>query len=167
MLRVVDDPAVRPLLEQVLQEHHPDLVEVGVTFALLFAFPKEGATGPPLKLHGYPCLATVKVNSVKARLEGAPDCTITLSEPDWVGHPEGRKRAILDHECTHVVVCRDGEGAPKYDEAGRPKLGTRLHDAQWGGFFEVARRHGPAAVETEAYRDLHRAMVQRELFPAE
>lgn len=157
-------PDDRRLLEEVAADFHPHLADAGVTVGLLLAVPKEGQEGPALKLHGYPALAVVKVNSLKDRVEGKPDCTVQLDGEAWKDLPDARRRAVLDHELTHVVVQRDADGRVKTDDAGRPKLKLRLHDMQVGGFEEVVKRHGAAAVEADHYAGLHRRMTQLELF---
>lgn len=163
LLSPADSEAVE-LLREVLQEHHPDLVEAGVTINLLFANAKAGADGevkgPALKLHGYPCLATVKINSLKDRIEGKKDATIELDGDVWHEHAEARKKAI------HLVVAREKDGSVKLDDAGRPKLKMRLHDMVVGGFTEVLERHGQEhAGEADHVKALFEQLRQLELFP--
>lgn len=144
-LDVPDD--VPALASLILSEFHPELAEANVTLGYLFAFNKKGAA---IKLHGYPCQATIKVNSYKDRKQGKPDATIEIDGANWYDKTEDEKLAILDHEITHLIVVHDRKtGLMKVDDLGRPKLKLRLHDYQLGGFRAVAERHGQAAPEVQ------------------
>jgi hypothetical protein len=150
-----------------------DLNDAGVTVKLLFAYARvndagEQVGGPALKLHGYPCLATVKINPLKDRVEGKADATITLDADQWPEHGEAEKLSLLDHELTHLELARTPEGEVRLDDAGRPKLKMRLHDMVIGGFYEVIRRHGEdVAFEGQQYAQMSRALRQQELFADE
>ncbi|TXH55560.1 MAG: hypothetical protein E6Q97_08545 [Desulfurellales bacterium] len=154
------------LLAEVMKQHHPDLVEAGVTVGLLFAHaPRNDATGEPqgpaLKHNGYPALAVVKINSQRDRVEGKPDATITLDGDRWPDESRESRVALLDHELAHLVLVRDEDGGIKTDDCFRPRLKCREHDFQLGGFWDVVERHGKDAVESRAYQDLHRGFSQR------
>lgn len=139
---------VPALAALVLSEYHPELVEADVTLGYLFAFNPKGSA---VKLHGYPCQATVKVNSYKDRKQGKADATIEIDGAGWYDKSEDERRALLDHEITHLVVVRDRKtGEIKVDDLGRPRLKCRLHDYQLGGFRAVAERFGAAAPEVQA-----------------
>ena len=154
---------VHELIGEVIREHHPDLAQAGVTVGALMAWAK---SGDPVKLHGYPCAATVKKNSVRDRLEGKPDATITIDSDHWDGLDDRQRAALIDHELTHLVPVligtiehKDSEGNVverepvwKTDDAGRPVLQMRLHDWQLGGFRAVAERHGSAAPEVREWQ---------------
>jgi hypothetical protein len=152
--RPPDDVAeVDSLIADVVSAHHPDLAEAGVTYDILFSYSKSG--GPALKLHGYPCAAIVKINSYELRAKGAADVTLKIDGDDWPDWDEDRRRALIDHECQHIIIKRDRKsGEIKTDDAGRPKLGMRLHDLVLGGFAVIAERHGPAAFEVRAAEQL-------------
>ena len=144
---------VRAVLEDVLAEYHPELAEAGVTINLLFA--NSTGNGPAVKLHGYPCAAVVKINGLKARVEGVMDATITIDGDAWPDWSTGQRKALIDHELYHLELAHDAKtGNYKYDDAGRPKLKMRNHDWQMGGFDAIARRHGQAAFEVQAVRVL-------------
>ncbi len=158
------DAETKELCDEVMQTHHPLLKEAGVTVQILTAHAKVSEAtgepvGPALKLHGVPALAIVKVTSLKDRVGGIEDARIILDGDQWPDFGEERQRSILDHELTHLVpVYKDG--FLQTDDANRPKLKTRPHDADLGVFFEVVERHGMQAVEAQAYRDLHNTMTQ-------
>jgi hypothetical protein len=154
------------LLDQVLQQYHAELADAGVTIGLLHAHARRDEKsgeplGPALKLHGYPCAAVVKINSHQDRVEGKPDATVKLDADTWNDRPHEEKVAILDHELEHLVLVKDKEGAIEIDDACRPKLKMRLHDMNIGGFEAIVDRHKTAALEAQAYIDLHRQMSQK------
>ncbi len=154
------------LLAEMQSTHHRDLVEAGVTVGLLAAHaPRDKNTGEPkgqaLSLHGYPCWATVKINSLRDRVEGKADATVTIDGDRWCELETPEQRAVLDHELTHLEVVHDADGAIALDDALRPKLKMRLHDVQLGGFYSIIDRHKMAAIEAQTYRDIHHEMTQR------
>ena len=146
--------------------HHQDLRDAGVRVGARFAFAAvDEKTGEPkghaLKHHGWPAAAVVKIVSQKDRVSGMPDAMIDIDgmawEQDWSNE---RKRAVLDHELTHLLVQRDDEGNIKLDDCCRPKLKMRPHDAEIGVFYDVVERFGEAAIEAEAYRGMHKKFTQ-------
>lgn len=150
----------REVLDTVIEEYHPHLREHGVTVGLLAAWPRAGGDDAPLKLHGYPCLAVVKVTPYRQRVQGIQDAVITLDGPAWERATEAERIALLDHELTHLELIRDDDGAVKTDDALRPRLKCRLHDWNLGGFEVIARRHGDAAPEVVAWKEAHTAYSQ-------
>ena len=160
------DEAIRELMNELIEDHYPDLREAEAKIELLAA---RNPKGPPVKLHGYPCAATVKVNSYKDRVEGKDDATITIDIEAWETTPDDRRRALLDHELYHLLVKRKTRkrgrrrrrggsedldpvaeaevGTIARDDLGRPVLKVRLHDLVVGGFTEIIKRHKDAALE--------------------
>lgn len=134
------------LLAAVLNRYHPDLAKHGVTVGLL-------AAAGGLALHGYPAAALVRVNALRLRVQGAPDCTVELCHESWQQRPEAERRAILDHELEHVVILFEKDGKPKTDDAHRPKLRLKPHDFQIGGFKNVIERHRECALEARQIAD--------------
>lgn len=148
------DKATHAYVKAVMAKHHKRLVDAKITFAVMLC---RGG----LKLHGYLCAATVKINSLKDRAEGKADCTITLNddgEGGFMARPEQEREAIIDHEFVHLLPT--GEE----DDAGRPALKMRLHDFDLGGFGEVIERHREAALEARALENAHKEWIQPELF---
>lgn len=141
-------PAEVPdMVAGLIDEFHPELAEAEVSIDYLFAF---NDRGPAVKLHGYPCQATIKVNGYKARKQGLADATIEIDGANWLGKTEDEQRALLDHEIEHLVVLRDKKtGEIKRDSLDRPRLKCRLHDYELGGFRVIAERHGQAAPEVQ------------------
>ncbi len=154
----------------IIDARHPHLKTAEVTVFYRFAYAKRDengmATGPALKLHGYPCAATVKINSYANRQEGLADATVTIDGDEWPHTAQERRRAILDHELTHLEVVWEDEGkVPKTDDAGRPKLRMKLHDLVVGGFESVIKEHGAAAVEAQHIKDVFKNPMVQATFP--
>jgi hypothetical protein len=157
------DEATRRRVQKITAMYHPELAEAGVTFNLLFAAPTS-EDAPAISAAGYKALAQIKIVSLKDRVAGLADATILFDEPEWVGAPDARKDAIIDHELTHLELKLNKFAQVKTDDAGRPKLSIRLHDFHHGGFFDIVRRHQMAAVEAEAVEEVHKRFQQGFLF---
>lgn len=154
------------LLKEVMKEHHPDLVEAGVTVGLLFAHaPRDEATGEPkgvaLKVHGAVVMAATKINSQRDRVEGKPDCTVTLDGDRWPDEPQAGQRAILDRELESLLLVRNEDGGIETDDCFRPKLRRREPDFRVDGYWSIVERHGKDAVESRVYQELHQGFSQR------
>lgn len=145
-----DDEAME-LLAEVMADHHRErLVELGVTVALMVAVAEVDDSGKPvgpaLKHNGYTALAVARVLPLKLRAHGLPDAEITIDGDRWTDMNSGERRALLDHDLTHLVpILKDGR--VMRDDLGRPRLKMRLHDFQFGWFLEVAERHGECSQE--------------------
>ncbi len=137
---------VDAIVKRVSKKFHVDLVKAKVTIQCLYARNDEGHAA---KLHGYPCAAVVKKNSLKDRAEGKTDATITIDEVTWNNLSEDEKDALIDHELYHLEVKRDKVGQFDYDDLGRPKLMMKLHDAQIGIFKAIIERHGRNALDAQ------------------
>lgn len=140
------DNEIGDRLEKVIAKYHPDLHKAQPTFNCLFAW---NETTKPLKLHGYPCLAVIKVNKLDDRAKGMADVTLKIDGKRWAELKEPDKTALLHHEICHLVPKLDKEDKPKLDDLERPLLGTRHHDFELGGFQEVIEAHKTAAVEAQ------------------
>ena len=141
---------VHGMVERLVLDHHEDLRDANVTFALLFAHadvdddgePK----GPALVLRGHACAAIARIVNLKDRAKGVPDAEIVIDGDAWDERTPGEQKAVLDHELTHFRVRKDGE-VPLRDDLKRPLLRMRLHDVELGWFAEVAQRHQEASLE--------------------
>lgn len=151
---------IRKLAERIQRRDHHDQIEAAVSITYLFARNPEG---PPLSFGGYPAAAIFKINSLKDRVAGLTDATISIDEDAWESYSEETRLALLDHELLHGEVCRNKVGAFKYDDANRPKLRIRKHDFQIGGFHMIAKRHGTDAIEVQNIQHVNMAWKQMEL----
>ena len=145
------DSQIVELLYGTMRDCHPDLARHGVRVGVILA---HNADGHPVRLHGYPAAATVKVVPAKDRTTKGYDAELLLDEHFWEQAGPEARAALLDHELSHlrlskVMVDVDSrEQVCARDEHGRPKLKTVPGD--WGtsdGFKAVVARHGDHAVE--------------------
>lgn len=161
----------RERTQRMIDQYHPELRDVELTFAILMASPptdKNGdPSGPAVSHGGYPCAAKIKVTPYPYRCLRIPDVQVFI-DADWWECLTGRQRdALVDHEITHITLATDADGAVSRDDADRPKIKMRKHDRRVEGFDEVVRRHGESAPEQMAWRDFDRARVQQWLFDAQ
>lgn len=162
---VVDE--VTEVVRQVAERYHEPLVESGVTFEVLAAYAGENQQHA-LLLHGWPCLAVVKINSYKDRVRGLSDVMITVDGHRWSTLSIRERVALIDHELQHLqlrlgpdVMSKQPDGtyirkpgAVTRDDADRPKLKMRPHDWEIGGFDLIVARHGLASAELQACQQM-------------
>lgn len=169
-------PEILKMAQEVLETHHPRLKTPDgsyVRLCVLLAFRGGDSKEPAVKLHGYPCYATIGIIPLKQRVDKRADAEITIDRDVWDNDlTEPQQRALLDHEITHLEIVKDDIGAIVTDDIGRPKLKMRLHDYQIGGFSEVAQRHRGNSIEViegrKFQKDFGEAVLKSEqpqLFP--
>src|SRR4051794_22985186 len=88
-------PEINDEVTAVMRRLHSGLAEAGVTIETLLAANEDG---PAVMLHGWPCKATIKVNSLKDRAAGCCDARLTLDAETWASGFEDERAALLDHE---------------------------------------------------------------------
>ena len=158
---------VHQLLAKAVSQWHSELLEVEVTFLVQMVHAsrdKDGEpTGPAIKWGGSGAAAIVRITPLKDRQAGLADVRLLLDGDTWDSRSEAEQLAILDHECEHIEVCRDKEGAILADDIGRPKLRLRPHDWLMGGFDEVMQRHRENALETKHADSMVRKWRQLDL----
>lgn len=142
---------VQSLIERTLKKFHKDLVDQDVSVGALFAHAKVNKkglkVGPALRFHGYVAFATIRVTSLKERVQGLPDAEMLIDGDRWPDLSKEQHAALIDHELEHLELKRDKVGDVKLDDLARPLLGCRLHDFQLGGFESIIRRHQDDALE--------------------
>ena len=144
------DNEVTALVAAVRRENHRYLEGADVAVDVLMVSDIDDESGEvlaALKLHGYPAQATIKIVGPAQRALGQGDALMTLDFVSWRELPPAARRALIDHELTHLEVVCGKKGEIKRDDSGRPKLKMRLHDYEIGGFREVIERHGKTAPE--------------------
>lgn len=145
------DETVAKITKSVIDQYHRDLLEAGVTVSLLFA--RDPDSDAPVKLHGYPCAAIVRITGLKDRAKGMPDAEIVIDESRWIDLTEEERHALIDHELTHLEVKLDDLNRIEFDDLNRPKLRMRLHDAQIGIFRSIVKRYGSESLDTAIAKD--------------
>lgn len=137
----------------ILKLHHKEVAETGATIGAYYAVQEQNESGesptPAIKVHGYPCLAKIKINSYPERVQGKPDATIFIDKGGWEKMAPGEKDALIDHELQHLQSVREKDKPLiwKRDNIGHPILKIRKHDHQFGWFNVIAERHGDNSVE--------------------
>jgi hypothetical protein len=143
------------MAEELMKEFpsYKELIEAKVRIDFLFAFAEVGedgeSKGDAITKHGIRALGVCRKLGVKDRVMGRADAEILLDGDWWEDASEGQRRALLDHEMHHLVVCSDQEGQVIRDDLKRPKLKMRKHDVEVGWFALVAGRHGSNSLEIE------------------
>ena len=141
-------PDVHELAGRIIAEHHPELCwgnENRVRLCILMASDPDDEVA--VRCHGYPAAAKISIIPYKQRVDKRADCEIIIDGGKWEESSERQRMALLDHEITHIEVCRDENGFVKTDDLGRPKLKLRLHDFDFGGFRSICQRYGADALE--------------------
>lgn len=145
-------PDAVEMMKDLMAAFHPKLAQADVKIDLLFAFGEYNEEGelksPPLKKDGYPCAGLTRKLAHKCRVAGRGDVEILIDGNRWTDEwSEEEKRALLDHELTHIQV------KDEVDPGGRPEIAMRKHDWQFGWFDSVAQRHGGASFEVKQIRE--------------
>lgn len=137
---------IKERVKSVIDRYCPNLKEAGVRVDVLSAATDEDGE-PAVKLHGYPCGATIQIRTSKLRAMGLGDAAIELDEAHFNALPAKTQDALLHHELHHLELKRNRRGKLQLDEHGRPKMTMRLHDRDFGWFDEIARVHGKHSME--------------------
>ncbi|MDB6174356.1 MAG: hypothetical protein JWL59_3667, partial [Chthoniobacteraceae bacterium] len=173
---VLDTGEVGELIAEIIADHYPQLLELTSTkgsipalrFDVVFYYADKDQNGDVcgsgLKLHGYACLAIIKIIKLKDRCKGMGDVEITIDGDAWMERGAAQRRALIDHELYHLAPKTDNSGAYKRDDLRRPLFGMRLHDVDVGWFAAVALRNGAASAEQiQAHQIVEN--YHQELFP--
>lgn len=139
------DDETRAVIDQVREDYHPDLDGLGI--GALFVSDGDKAT---LTHKGYPAAALIRKVPPWARALAGLDVAMVIDRFTWTKLDETQRQALVDHELQHVCAEDTKDGW---------KISLRLHDFVVGGFYEVARRWGSAALEVQ---ELHRQLVDDE-----
>jgi hypothetical protein len=141
------DGVVGTVIERIVNKEHGEFAscEPPVTIAALWARNSD-KTQPAVKLHGYPCRATIRKTNSKERANGSADLMIVIDEAVWDSLDSGSRDGLISHEIEHVELLMKGNRA-KIGHDGRPALRLKPHDYELGGFLDVIRRHGDNSLE--------------------
>lgn len=159
------EPAdIREVVDRMVEKFHGGLHDANVKIDILGAWAATDLNGDTeavaLKLHGYPCQATMAVVSYKNRVLGGGDALLTVDIENWEELSEAEREALIDHELEHLELRTDKDGLLQRDDLDRPKMHIRRHDHSFGWFDSVARRHGSASIEIKQLRDFNAAHEQ-------
>ncbi len=162
------EPPVVVLVDAVLRSTFPHLAAAELVIDVMTAHAavdKDGnPTGVAIKLHGVPCLATIKVRNLKDRVAGFGDVLLLLDGDRWPDLSKSQQEGLIDHELEHVVLKLDASGGVVLDDAGRPVVKLKQHDFDLGGFWATVERRKESAPESANHDEIARGFRQRE-FP--
>ena len=143
------------LLEEVKNTPpHQRLAHAGVKIGVIMAYAavnEETGERKGYAITGYakaPAAAQIKIVSPKDRLVKGYDVELLIDGDNWPETPENTKRALLDHELTHIKL------TDRLDDLERPKLKLRQEDFIVWGFLEVVQRWGRDAIEARSVQNL-------------
>lgn len=150
---------VTELVGQVMNDYHRRLIDWDVRVGVLMAYAAVDEDsgeriGTAIKGYVGAAAAQVKIVSLKDRVTKGYDVEMLIDGDAWPELEDSVQTALIDHELTHILP--KGET----DDLGRPKLKLREEDFIAWGFWEVIRRHGPAAMEHRSLERLKDKHVQ-------
>lgn len=132
-------------------ENHKPLLDAKVKIDFVFALSGVNEDGEPtgdaIRFHGCKALALARKIGLKDRTMGRGDAEILIDKDYFEDVTLPQKKALLDHEITHLVIRTDEDGAFLYDQLGRPRLSIKPHDYEFGFFKIVAERYGKNSLE--------------------
>lgn len=141
---------VLDIRDEIIGLYHRQLTDAKVQVDVMVAFSTPKAKTPAVRLHGRPCYAIVRIISLKNRVAGLGDAEIVIDGDRWSELSIAKKRAIIDHELTHLALKYKND-VYEIDDIGRPKLVIRPHDYDFGWFEDIVRRHGEQSVEWDQW----------------
>lgn len=158
---------VADLLDEVKLKYHAELHNYGVKFGILMVMSHKEGT-PALTHRGNPAAATVHVVSMKDRVSKNYDVELLIDADHWKNSNIESKRALLDHELSHVTLKKKtiknekdqdgqvGQTIVEEDDLGRPKIKLVHGDYDIGdGFLNVIRRYGDNSIELQNWKSLN------------
>jgi hypothetical protein len=150
----------RTHVDRALSRYHPHLKAAEVTLNVLHAYgPRDEETGtltaPAIEARGQKALACIKVTNLKDRAAGLADAVLMIDGDDCGEWDDEKWDAIVDHELMHLDL------QDSTDDLGRPKIKTRHHDYEVGGFWGVGERHKQASVEVQSIQSIGSNLVKQ------
>lgn len=152
------DQSMLNVLQDVLVDHYPELIEADLKIEVLMASAPEGK--PAVKLHGNPALAVIKIVGPDERCSGGPDVRIKVDLGRWASLGPKRREALFAHELFHVVLSRDEDGELLTDDYDRPKVKLKPDDWAITGFKAIYDLYGEDSVEWSSYVAMRETLGQ-------
>jgi hypothetical protein len=169
------DPSIHDLAREIMEAHHGNQESVDPTtgevqlrnlrmadgtyprLCILMATDDDPeGDGNPVKLHDRTCAAVISIIPYKQRVDKRADAEIIIDAERWKKFSQRTRRALLDHEITHLEFKIDDDGFVQTDDAGRPKLRLRDHDWDVTGFRSIAQRYGDDSIDVMNLRQLQK-----------
>lgn len=140
------------IADDVISKHHPHLLGVKVLVVFMDKTPKSGGKdvwGRAKKISGLPAFLAGEGDRNQYSDQPADFFVVELSEEIWQGLRPKQKRALIDHELSHMEIGFD-------EETGAVKLKIVGHDVT--EFSAILERHG---LWTEPLEDFVRAGAEQ------
>lgn len=146
------DGEINGRIRTLIDEHFKDLKESKAKIKVLFAVNDEG---PAVKLHGYPCGATIKNLPLQQRVLIGAAALMTVDKRHYDELNDRQRDGLMHHELHHLLVTRDKESDNiVVDDLGMPKFKMRKHDIDFGWFAATARLFGKDSPEVIQARQI-------------
>lgn len=151
--------ATRDLITEVMNQFHLPLATEEVTVAALVVrrFDKDDQPLPALRRHGNLANAVIRRVPARRRPLVDHDLELELDGLSWDSLSPEARRALVDHELTHVTLIpgKEPPHTPQRDDNGYVRLKLRPDEVCFTGFFGVIERHGEAALEARDFKRLY------------
>lgn len=149
------------IVTEIIHAYHPWIAENQVDIACIFVskYDQEDNLIPCLKHHGAWAAAVVRLMRPAEQVFRNHSAEIVVDMCTWEGLSVEGKRAVLDHELTHILPAKNPkDGSLIKLDNGKLRLKMKADDFSLTGFIEIARRHGKAALEVQAIAKAHKAL---------
>lgn len=130
-MKIEESPDVKKLAQEIISEWHKPLADLKIAY---FFRAKAGKSGD--KVVAGKC---IRVDDRNWLLHGY-DILIEIAKDVWSKAKPDFRRAIVDHELTHIYAELDAAGKIVRDADGRAQVALRERDVQ--EFAGILRRHG-------------------------
>jgi len=135
LARIPRPDPIYGIISGFVADHYPDLVDCSILCVWRYN----------CKPDVDECLfeaTTRKANAIERQAEDGYDIVITINYTLWKDSEERARKYILDKRLASIGVCKDNDGEDRVDEDGR--IQYRIRKPEYGGFFDVLKRHGLA-----------------------
>jgi len=152
LVRIARPDSIYELVAELVANHYPDLAKCSVLCVWRYNC-KPDADG-----HLFDA-SVRKANAVERQAEDGYDVVITVNYSLWEESSERACRYILDGCLARVAVRKDKDEEDCVDEDGR--IQYRIRKFEFGGFFDVLRRHGLAVPENHQLASIFHEIYDR------
>lgn len=138
------------IMRMMIARFHDRLIDTDtrVQLTIVRKFNSQDEEVPCLRFAGAQAAAVARPIAPRQKLHLQFDAEITLDGHVWDSLNIESKRALIDHELTHLEPMLDRRTSePKKCDRGFQIIRCRRDDFLLTGFLEVVRRHGRAALE--------------------
>jgi hypothetical protein len=155
------------LMQSVMDEHHGSLTTAAVKVKVIIVrdFDRDDNPKTSLKFAGRSATALIHKVQRKRRVYVSHDVEIEIDGMIFDSLTEIKRKALFDHELSHVTIVTDQNGMTMTDDDGHAKLKLIPDDFVVTGFLAVVRHYGEDAIEYGSIKScLDAAAVELEHF---